>query len=184
MSVKRANKVQKRNQKKKAQRKKQASFTIKKKVRPGRLDLDQVTPPDQIMATMLSEDVPESEWHPDDVDIIKEGLEQAKKATGERSSVKRRPDGSLTIFSDPEFEGFDEAFDPQAESEVYGNSDLIDSIRTSVLHHVKTEERPGSMLVSLSDNEVLLINTAKYTTYSTLSKVDYTSLVPEEEKLD
>lgn len=62
------------------------------------------TSAEDMMATMLSPDVPESEWPPERAEEIKERLRRFAE-TGGNGHVKRRPDGSLTILGDPEWIG-------------------------------------------------------------------------------
>lgn len=69
-------------------------------------DFSGQTTADDLMATMLSPDVPESEWPPDRVDEIRERLRRFAE-TGDTGHVKRRSDGTLTILGEPEWIGPD-----------------------------------------------------------------------------
>lgn len=81
------------------------NFTLKKpSLRPEdrpRLAIDKPTSSFDFMKTISATPVPESEWHPDDVDIIHARLRELEEM-GLSASVRRRPDGSLTILTYPE----------------------------------------------------------------------------------
>ena len=64
----------------------------------GRLNNKIKTSKSDLLQTMHSPDIPESEWHPDDKKKILEGNEHSEKNSGKKSCEKRRPDGSYTIM--------------------------------------------------------------------------------------
>lgn len=76
------------------------AFLVKNRHQPGRFDPTRSTPPDQYMETVMSDPVPENEWHDDDRGYILDSLKNAP----ESCSVKRRPDGTLCVMSNPVFE--------------------------------------------------------------------------------
>lgn len=57
----------------------------------------------ELMETISSGPVPESEWHPDDIKDIRKAL--ARMGLG--AAVYRRPDGSLAVFGAPMFSSDD-----------------------------------------------------------------------------
>lgn len=62
------------------------------------------TPPNQMLETMLSPDIPESEW-PDDLrEEIALKFHQLEEM-GQTGHVKRRPDGTYTVMGDTEWIG-------------------------------------------------------------------------------
>ena len=71
------------------------NFLKKNRRKVGRYDPTRRTPVDQRRETLLSDPVPESEWHEDDKPYI---LESLNALPGELS-VKRRPDGTLCVMS-------------------------------------------------------------------------------------
>lgn len=59
----------------------------------------QPTPPDQLLETLASPDVPESEWPEEWRERIKTSLQRFAEI-GQVGHVKRRPNGSLTVMGD------------------------------------------------------------------------------------
>jgi hypothetical protein len=104
MSEKRARKDAKRKKRKaKEARQRNLRHVELHAMRPT-FTLDGETSANDFMATMLSPDIPESEWPPERVEDIRERLRRFAE-TGQTGHVKRRPDGTLTILGDPAWIG-------------------------------------------------------------------------------
>lgn len=103
MSKKQSRKDAKRKKRKAAEAKARHLKQAAKLIRPV-IDDGGPTPPDQLLETMLSPDIPESEWPNDWRERIIMKLRQLEKK-GQQGHVKRRPDGSYTVMGDPEWIG-------------------------------------------------------------------------------
>lgn len=100
MSDKRSQKILKRKKKKTLNSVKSATAKEKQLEKMvGRLNNKIKTSNSDLLKTIHSPDIPESEWHPDDKKKILDGIEHSEKTTGKKSCVKRRPDGSFTIMA-------------------------------------------------------------------------------------
>ena len=76
---------------------------LKRERRKQPKNFEEATKPEHFLATLLGQDVPQSEWPPDEVEMIQGRLEEMRQI-GVAGCVKRRPDGTLTIMSEPEFD--------------------------------------------------------------------------------